>query len=136
MRVFLKAISKEPELGRVRMSFQFGKEPDRSYLGDYDGSDPTFTWCNVEQELFMRLSDLAAKRFCHCGIYQSELMGIIGAFVTGKSLPPFPIELGTTDFGIAPPSRFRIIFNRMRRLLSSAWNWWEFRHIRRQNAEK
>lgn len=94
-------MTREPEPGCVRMSVQFGDEPVKSYLGDYDGSDPKFVWSNVDQELFMRLSDLALKRFCNCGIYQMELMGIIGAFILGKSIPAFPIELGTTDFGMS-----------------------------------
>jgi hypothetical protein len=118
------------------MSVQFGDEPAKSYLGDYDGSDPKFAYCNVEQELFMRLSDLAVKRYCNCGIYQMEMMGIIGAFVSGKKIPTFPIELGTTDFEMARPSSARIFFNRMRRPFYNAWYWWKFRHIRRENLLK
>ena len=118
------------------MSVQFGDEPLKSYLGDYDGSDPKYVWSSVEEELFMRLSDLAAKRYCNCAMYQMELVGIIGAFVSGKSIPAFPIELGTTNFGMSRPSNVRIFLNRMRRPFYSAWHWWKFRHIRRENLLK
>lgn len=129
-------MTREAEPGRVRMSVQFGNEPAKSYLGDYDGSDPKFVWSNVEQELFMRLSDLAMKRFCNCAIYQMELMGIIGAFVSGKSIPAFPIELGTTSFGMPRPSNARIFFDRMRGPFYRAWYWWKYRHIRKENLLK
>jgi len=129
-------MAREPEAGRVRMSVQFGDEPAKSFLGDYDGSDPKFVSSNVEQELFMRLSDLAMKRYCNCAIYQMELMGIIGAFVSDKIMPAFPIELGTTDFGMSRPSNARIFFDRVRRPSYSAWYWWKFRHIRRENLLK
>jgi hypothetical protein len=136
MRVLLQSMTREAEPGRVRMSVQFGNEPAKSYLGDYDGSDPKFVWSNVEQELFMRLSDLAMKRFCNCAIYQMELMGIIGAFVSGKSIPAFPIELGTTSFGMPRPSNARIFFDRMRGPFYRAWYWWKYRHIRKENLLK
>jgi hypothetical protein len=136
MRVLLHSMTREPEAGRVRMSVQFGDEPLKSYLGDYDASDPKFVCGNVEQELFMRLSDLAMKRYCNCVIYQMELMDIIGAFVSGKGIPAFPIELGTTNFGMSRPSNTRIFFARIRRPFYSAWYWWKFRHIRRENLLK
>ena len=136
MRVFLHSMTPEPEADRVRMSIQFGDEPVKSYLGDYDGSDSKFVWSNVEQELFMHLSDLALKRYCNCAIYQMELMGIIGAFVSGQTLPAFPIELGTTSFGMSRPSSVRIFFDRMRRPFYIAWTWWKFRHIRKENLIK
>ena len=130
-------MTREPEKGRVRMTVQFGDQPPREFLGDfYDGSDEKFACCTVEHELFMRLSDLAAKRYCNCAIYHFELMGIIKAFLSGQSLPPFPIELGTTGFGMPRPKAARIFLNRLRRPFDSAWLWWKYRHIRRENLLK
>ena len=136
MRVVLHNMIKEPERGRVRMTIQFGDEPPKQFLGDYDGSDEKYKFSNVEHELFMRLSDLAVKKCCNCAIYQMELMGIIGAFVSGHPIPQFPIELGTTDFGLPRPSGIRIFFNRLSRPFYNAWYWWKVRHIRRENLLK
>ena len=136
MRVVLRSLTREPEKGRVRMTVQFGNESPRQFWGQYDGSDEKFTFCTVEEELFMRLSDLAAKRYCNCAIYQFELMGIIKAFLSDKPLPPFPIELGTTGFGMQRPTATRIFFNRLRRPFCTAWLWWKYRHIRRENLLK
>jgi hypothetical protein len=136
MRVVLQSLTREPEKGRVRMTVQFGDESPKQFLGEYDGSDEKFTFCNVEQELFMRLSDLAAKRYCNCAIYQFELMGIIKALLSDEPLPPFPIELGTTGFGMQRPTATQIFFRRLRRQFYSAWLWWKCRHIRRENLLK
>lgn len=84
---------------------QFGDESPRQFLGECDRSDEKFTFCTVEEELFMRLSDLAARRYCNCAIYQFELMGIIKASLSDEPLPPFPIELGTTALGARDPYR-------------------------------
>jgi hypothetical protein len=136
MRVLLQDMIREPERGRVRMTVQFGDEPTKQFLGDFDAGDGKFKTCNVELELFMRLSDLAAKRFCNCAIYQMELMGIISAFLSNKTLPPFPIELGTTDFGLPRPTPTKIFFGRIKRPFLRAWSWWKCRHIRRENLLK
>lgn len=118
------------------MRVKIGDEPEKAFLGDYDGSNEKSVFCNIEEELFMRLSDLAVARYCNCGIYQMELMGIIGAFVEGKDLPPLPIELGTTEFGFRRPSAARIAFARLRRPFLNAWYWWKWRHERRANREE
>jgi hypothetical protein len=136
MRVVLQSLTREPEKGRVRMTVQFGDESPRQFLGEYDRSDEKFTFCTVEEELFMRFSDLAVKRYCNCAIYQFELMGIIKAFLSDEPLPPFPIELGTTGFGMQRPTATRIFFCRLRRPFCIAWLWWRYRHIRRENLLK
>jgi hypothetical protein len=118
------------------MTVQFADEQPKQFSGAYDASDEKVKLCSVEQELFMRLSDLAVKRYCNCTIYQFELMGIIEAFLSGESLPPFPIELGTTGFGMRRPTAAKIFINRLRRPFVSAWLWWKYRHIRRENLLK
>lgn len=118
------------------MSVQFGEETPKQFLGEYDGSDEKYKFCTIEQELFMRLSDLAAKKYCNCAIYQLELMGIITAFLSDKSLPPFPIELGTTSFGMQRPTAAKIFLRRLIRPFYKAWLWWTLRHIRRENLLK
>ena len=118
------------------MTIQFEGEPPKQFLGEYDGSDAKFTSCIVEQELFMRLSNSAAKKYCNCAIYQMELADIIGAFVSGRHVPPFPIELGTTDFGFKRPSRAKVFFARLRMPVYLAWYRWKCRHIRKENLLK
>jgi hypothetical protein len=136
MRVVLQNITKEPEQGRVRITIQFGDEPPKQFLGSYDGGDEKYKFCTVEQELFMRLSDLATRKYCNCAVYQMELMGIIGAFVSGQQIPPFPIELGMTAFGFKRPSQARILFDRVRKPFYLAWHRWKTRHARRERLLK
>ena len=136
MHIFLQNIIREPEKGRVRMTIQFGDEPPKQFLGEFDGGDGKYKFCNVEQELFMRLSDLGVKRYCNCAIYQMELMAIISAFLSGQSIPRFPIELGMTDFGLTRPSDAKVFFDRIRRPFYLAWSCWKLRHIRRENIKK
>ncbi len=66
MRVLVNKITDEPEKGRVRLFVEFGTEGEKEYLGDFDGADPKYKSFNLEEELFMRLSDLAHKRYCDC----------------------------------------------------------------------
>ena len=138
IRVFLTAMEHEPGSGsgRVRMRVKMGDGEERVFHADYDGPDEAYQFCSVEGELFMRLSKLAVKRYCHCMIYQMELMGIIGAFVEGEEIPALPIELGTTEFGLKRPSAVRVAFDRMRRPFLGAWYWWAWRHLRRENLRK
>lgn len=120
MRVYLDSITAQPEPGCVRMLVRFGEEPPKTFSGGL--ANPNC--CSVDQELFMRLSDLAVKRYCHCGIYQFELMGIIKAFLADESLPDFPIELGTTSFGLRRPSVIQVFWRRLKRSFYSAWYRW------------
>ncbi len=136
MQIFLHRIVREPELNRVRLTVRVGDSPLKDYLADYDNSDPTYKHCNVEQELFMQLSDLAIQRYCNCAIYQMELMGIVGAFISNQSIPDMPIELGTTTFGMKRPSRLKIFVDRLRRPFLLWWYWWKFRKIRKENSIK
>ena len=132
MRVLLETITREPEKSRVRITVRIGDEPAKQFFGELHDPDS----CTVEHELFMRLSDLAVKRYCNCAIYQFELMGIIKAFLSDESLPPFPIELGTTTFGMPRPTPAKIFWARLRRPFTLAWLWWKLRHIRRENLLK
>jgi hypothetical protein len=132
MRVLLESIAREPESGRVSMSVRVGDEAAKVFLAQLH--DPHS--CTTEHELFMRLSDLAAKRYCNCAIYQFELMDIIKAFLAVESLPSFPIELGTTRFGMTRPTPAKIFWARLRRPFTLAWLWWRTRHIRRENLLK
>ena len=70
------------------MTIRFGDEPAKQFLGEYDGADEKYKFCNIDQELFMRLSDLAVKQYCNCAIYQMELMGIIAAFLSDETIVP------------------------------------------------
>jgi hypothetical protein len=135
MRILLQSITQQAEKGSVRMTVQFGDEPIKEFFGAYDGRDEKYKLCSVEDELFMRLSDLAMKRYANCVIYQMELMAIIGAFVSGQAIPRFPIELGTTSLGMRRPSNAKIFFNRTKGPIVRAWYWWKLRHIRRENLK-
>ena len=132
MCVLLESIEKEPESGRVRLMIRVGDESAKMFRAQLH--DPNS--CSTDHELFMRLSDLAVKRYCNCAIYQFELMGIIKAFLSEEILPPFPIELGTTAFGLRRPSEVKVFFDRMRRPFYIMWSWWKSRHIRRENLLK
>ncbi|MCA9235662.1 MAG: hypothetical protein KDA44_09320 [Planctomycetales bacterium] len=134
-RVVLHEIAKEPTLGRVRMSVQFGNEMPKEFLGEFNGSDNEHAFCSTEEELFMRLSDLAAKRYCNCTIYQFEFMGIIKAFLSDEPLPKLPIELGTTHFGSPRPSAYGILLNRLRRPFSQALLRWKYRRVLRTHRQ-
>lgn len=130
MRVLVEAITKEPENGRFKMAVRVGDEPVREFLGEtYDPTSFVF-----EYDLFMRLSDLADKRYCHCAIYQAELMGIVKAFYYDGTPLTLPIELGTTTFAIPRPTATQILLARLRRPVAIAWFWWRSRHVRRENC--
>jgi hypothetical protein len=111
------------------MSVSVGEEPAKMFRAQLH--DPHI--CSIEHELFMLLSDLAAKRYGNCAIYQLELMDMIKAFLAGESVPPFPIELGTTWFGMTRPKRTKVFWARIRRPFAHAWLWWKLRHVRREN---
>jgi len=98
MDVILHQIGKtqEPELFELHISV--GDEPVRAFGACYEISSPTSYYCNLDQDLFMRLSDLSAQRFRNCAVYMMELMGIIGAFYRGEPIPDLPVQLGTTSF--------------------------------------
>src|SRR5437764_12494112 len=66
--------------GAIELLVSFGAEPAQTFHARYDGHDPKCKLCSVDHELFMRLSDLAHRRFGNCAVYQMELMGIISAF--------------------------------------------------------
>src|SRR5262249_49378482 len=89
--------------GAIRLLVSFGDEPTRAFLARYDGGDPKYKFCSVEEELFMRLPDMAHERFGNCTVYQMELMAIIAAFSADQPLPVFPATLGTTSFCTLKP---------------------------------
>jgi hypothetical protein len=133
MSVFIESISKTSESRRLLLAVRVDSEATRIYQAEYDDSKEGFKSCTVEQELFMRLSNLAHKRYCNCAIYQMEMMGIVAAFVQAKTIPEFPIELGTTKFGLRRPSKLKICFDRLRSPFYRAWGMWKCRHLRREN---
>lgn len=116
MKVVLHDITKR-EGGLIDLAVSFGNDPPSSYRTSYDGSDDKYKFGGTDEELFMALSDLAHKRFGNCAVYQMELMGILGAFNDGDCLPELPAEFGTTAFCTLRPSRFRIVWNRLKILL-------------------
>ena len=98
--------------GLIELTVALGTEPPRVFRATYDTSDPGYVFCNVDQELFMALSDMAFRRFGNCAVYQLELMKLVGAFCAGTMLPTMPVELGTTKFCTLKPSRSRVICNK------------------------
>ncbi|HQR43096.1 MAG TPA: hypothetical protein PLX97_10445, partial [Gemmatales bacterium] len=46
-----------------------------------------------------------------------ELQGILGAVHKGEPIPPLPIELGTTSFGLKRPGLLQIALNKIKRKL-------------------
>jgi len=112
MKVVLHELSKCND-GTISLRVSVGSNPARTFLAAYDGADPKYKFCSVDQELFMQLSDLAHKRFGNCAVYQTELMGIIAAFVAAESLPAFPAILGTTRFCTLKPGTLRVLWNKI-----------------------
>jgi hypothetical protein len=86
------------EDGAIRLLVSWDANPPRLFHAEFDGADSRCLLCTVDEELFMRLSELAHKRFGNCVVYQMELLGIIAAFVKGEELPRLPATLGTTRF--------------------------------------
>jgi hypothetical protein len=117
MKVVLHELLKRDD-GAIQLLVSFGAEAPRAFLAVYDGADPKYRFCSVDQELFMRLSDLAHKRFGNCTVYQWELMGIISAFAAAEQLPVLPATLGTTSFCTLKPGPMRVLWNKMWILLA------------------
>jgi hypothetical protein len=131
--IFIESISKTSEPCRLLLAVRVDSEATRVHQAEYDDSNEGFKSCMVEQELFMRLSNLAHERYCNCAIYQMEMMGTVGAFVQAKPIPEFPIELGTTKFGLRRPGKLKICFDRLRSPFYHAWGMWKYRRLRREN---
>jgi hypothetical protein len=112
MRIVLHELLKRDD-GAIQLLLSFGDEPARTFLASYDVSDPRCSLCSVDNELFMRLSDLSHKRFGSCAVYQMELMGIISAFEAAAALPELPATLGTTGFCTLKPGPLRILRNKV-----------------------
>lgn len=116
MQVVLHQISKRDD-GLIELLVSFTGEPAQAFLATYDGANPKYKYCSVDELLFMRLSNLAHQRFGNCAVYQMELMGIIAAFETNKELPAFPATLGTTSFCTLKPGELRVWWNKLLILL-------------------
>jgi len=112
MKVVLHELLKRDD-GAIQLFVSFGDEPAQAFLASYDDSHPKCSLCSVDEELFMRLSDLSHKRFGNCAVYQMELMGIISAFAQDAALPELPATLGTTSFCTLKPGPLRILRNKL-----------------------
>ncbi len=112
MKVVLHELLKCAD-GTIQLLVSFGDEPARTFFATYDGADQKYKFCFVDEELFMRLSDLAHHRFGNCTVYQMEVMGIVAAFVTGEYVPVLPATLGTTRHCKLKPGRIRILWNKL-----------------------
>jgi hypothetical protein len=111
MKAVLHELLKRDD-GAIQLLVSFGDEPAQVFCATYDGADPKYKFCSVDEELFMRLSNLAHERFGNCAIYQMELMGIIIAFTKSEELPALPATLGTTRFCTLKPGKMRILWNK------------------------
>jgi hypothetical protein len=116
MNVVLHQLLKRED-GAIELQISFGDGPVRTFLAAYQGADPKYKFCSVDEELFMRLSELSHERFGNCAVYHMELMNIITAFTNGVELPPLPATLGTTRFCTLKPGRMGILWNKFRILL-------------------
>lgn len=103
--------------GTIRLLVSCGDEPARTFLAVYDGTHPKYRLCSLDEELFVRLSDLACRRFGNSTVYQMELIGIIAALATGEDVPVLPVTLGTTKHCTLKPGRMGILCNKLRMLL-------------------
>ncbi len=114
MNVVLSNIERQlddPSLFSVTIFF--GDSAAVEYRASYDDSDSRARFCNVERELFMKLSNLAHKRFGDCVIYQMELMSIIGAFASDDLDLALPAQLGTTQYCWLKPTYVKVLRNKL-----------------------
>jgi hypothetical protein len=112
MNVVLHGLSRDDD-GIIRLDMSCGGGPQRAFLATYDGADPMYKCCSMDEELFMLLSDLAHQRYGNCVVYQGELMCIISAFAVGEELPDLPATLETTTFCTLKPGAMRIMWNKL-----------------------
>jgi hypothetical protein len=110
MNVILHQISWRDD-GTIELLVSCGNDPPRVFLAAYEGL-PKYQCCSLDEELFMRLSDLAHRRYGNCIVYQMELMGIVDAFAKSKELPGLPATLGTTRFCTFKPGRLGVLWNK------------------------
>ena len=104
--------------GLIELTVALGTAAPRVFRANYDGSNDNCLSCSFDEELFMALSELAYRRFGNCAVYQFELMKLVGVFCDGGALPPLPVALGTTSYCTLKPSAGRVLWNRLRILLS------------------
>jgi hypothetical protein len=112
MYVVLHELSRRDD-GAIQLLVSCGADHPRIYIAAYDGADPKYKCCSVDEDLFMLLSNLAHERFGNCVVYQMELMGIVSAFEMGEELPKVPVILGTTSFCTLKPGPVRILWNKL-----------------------
>ena len=98
--------------GLLQLTVALGPAPPRAFRATYDSSNPHDVSCNIDQELFMALSDMAFRRFGNCAVFQHELMKLVGAFCAGEVLPAMPLVLGTTRFCTLKPRPGRVLWNK------------------------
>jgi hypothetical protein len=112
MNVVLHELSRRDD-GAIQLLVSCGADPPRVFLATYDCADPTCKYCQLDEGLFMLLSELAHERFGNCVVYQMELMDIISAFARDEDLPRLPAALGTTSFCTLKPGTMRILWNKL-----------------------
>jgi hypothetical protein len=122
MKVILHELSRRDD-GAIQLLVSCGADPPRVFLATYDGGDPKFQSCSMDEELFMLLSELAHKRFGNCVVYQMEVMGIIAAFARDEDPPRLPATLGRTRFCTLKPGAPRILWNKLWILLDRMGLW-------------
>jgi hypothetical protein len=122
MRVVLHELSKRSD-GVFQLRMSFGDEPEKLFIASYDGADPKYKYCSMDQELFMRLSDLAHQRFGNCAVYQMELVGIIAAFAMDNGAPVSPVTLGKSTFCTLKPGMMRVVWNKLWIVVNRMRHW-------------
>jgi len=105
------------EDGLIRLTVSLGLQPPRVFRAAYDRPKSGVVFANIEQELFMALSNMAFRRFGNCNVYIVELGNLVGAFSAGTPLPQMPVTLGTSSFCTLKPGRGRVAWNKFRILL-------------------
>jgi hypothetical protein len=98
MDIILNSITKRSEAGAFDLSIVVGSEPAKNYRATYEVTAPKSKLFTIEPEVARRLDDLARERYGNPAKYVVELMGILGAFSRGDSIPQLPAKLGTTTF--------------------------------------
>ena len=115
MKIEITNIEKDTNEGVVMLSMLVGEEK-KKYKAQVQKQGDISAW-QLEEELFFLLSDFGIQNLCNSAYYQFQTGKIIDRFLSNETLPPFPIDITKTEYGIKKPNRLKIMKGRVWRIL-------------------
>jgi hypothetical protein len=98
----------------IELGVAIGDSPITRYRTSFNDPDSKITYCEIESDLFMSLSNIAHAKYAKSTVFQVELTGIVKAFSNNEFDLKLPITLGTTKYCVLKPSLFGIAYNKCR----------------------